>query len=43
MRLLERFPLYKLHRVEVILTGPAQMEDRGNIRMPNAGRRAGFA
>jgi hypothetical protein len=40
---LERFPFYKLHRVEVILAGSAQMEDRRNIRVTNARRLAGFA
>ena len=30
---LERFPLHKLHRVEVILAGFAQVEDRGNVWM----------
>ena len=42
-KILERFPLYKLHRVEVVLTGSAQVEDRGNIRVTNARRRARFA
>ena len=40
---LERFPLDKLHRVEVVLAGSAQVEDRGNIRVTDAGRRTGFA
>ena len=40
---LKRFPLHKLHRVEVILAAPAQVEDRGNVRMTHAGRRTGFA
>ena len=43
MSVLKRFPFYKLHRVKVILTGSAQVEDRGNIRVTNACRRAGFA
>ncbi len=42
-KILERFPLDKLHRVKVVLTGSAQMENRGNIRVTNARRRAGFA
>ena len=40
--ILERFPLYKLHRVEVILTGSSQVEHRGNIWMTNARRCSGF-
>jgi hypothetical protein len=40
---LERFALYELHRVKVVLTGSAQVENRGNIRVTNARRRAGFA
>ena len=40
--ILERFPLDKLHRVEVILTGSPKVEDRGNIRMTNAGCRSCF-
>jgi hypothetical protein len=40
---LKRFPLYKLHRVKVVLIGSAQVEDRRNIRVTNARRRAGFA
>jgi predicted alpha/beta-fold hydrolase len=35
--------LYKLHRVKVVLTGSAQVENRGNIRVANARRRTGFA
>src|SRR6516225_10080516 len=41
--MLERFPLYKLHRVEITAPGSAQVEDRSNIRVTNARRRAGFA
>jgi hypothetical protein len=41
--MLERFALYKLHRVKVVLTGSAQMENRGDIRVANARCRAGFA
>ncbi len=40
--ILERFPLHKLHRVKVLLTGSAQVENRGNIRVTNARRCAGF-
>src|SRR5580693_7535845 len=40
---LERLPLYKLHCVKVTLTGSAQVENRGNIRVTDARRRAGFA
>src|SRR4029077_15412166 len=40
--ILERFPLDTLHRVEVILTGSPKVEDRGNIRMTNAGCRSCF-
>ena len=42
-KVLERFPLHKLHRVEVVLAGSAQVEDRGNIRVAHAGRRTRFA
>ena len=38
----ERFALYKLHRVEVVLIGCAQVEDRRNIRVANARRCPGF-
>ena len=38
----ERFPLNKLHRVEVIPARSAQVEDRGNIRVTDAGRCACF-
>ena len=41
--MLKRFSLHELHRVEVVLTGSAQVEDRGNVRVTNARRRAGFA
>jgi hypothetical protein len=41
-KVLEGLPLYKLHRVKVVLTGSAQMEDRGNVWVPNTGVRAGF-
>ena len=40
---LERFPLHKLHRVEVVPAALAQMEDRGNVRVAHAGRRTRFA
>jgi hypothetical protein len=40
---LEGLSFNKLHRVEVMLTRAPQMEDRGNIWMPNAGRRARLA
>src|ERR1700692_4372012 len=40
---LERFPFYKLHRVKVVLTSSPQVENRGNIRVTNARRHAGFA
>jgi hypothetical protein len=43
MRLSSVFPLYKLHRVKVLLTSSAQVENRGNIWMTNPRRRAGFA
>src|SRR5580704_15898286 len=39
-KVLERFPLHKLHRVEVIRTTSPEVEDRGNIRMADAGRRS---
>ena len=39
---LQRLSLDKLHRVKVVLTGSTQMENRGNIRVTNARRRAGF-
>src|SRR5271166_6270980 len=42
-KVLERFPLHKLHRVEVILTTSPEVEDRGNIRMADAGRRTRLA
>ena len=38
----KRFALYELHRIEVILGGPAQVEDRGDIRVTNAGCRTRF-
>src|ERR1700686_4820199 len=41
--ILERSPLYKLHRVKVVLTGSAQVENRGNVWVTNARRRGGFA
>ena len=41
--ILQRFSLDKLHRVEVILAASPQMEDRGNIRVTDAGRRTRFA
>src|SRR5271165_3718922 len=41
--ILERFSFNKLHRVEVILSGCPQMEDRRNIRVANARRYTGFA
>jgi hypothetical protein len=41
--ILECFPLYELHRVEVVLTGSAQIENRGDIRVTYAGRRARLA
>src|SRR4029077_15204517 len=34
-KVLQRFPLHKLHRVKVVLTGSAQVENRGNIRVTN--------
>ncbi len=43
MKILERFPFYKLHRVKVTVSGSAQVENRGNIRVTNTRRRAGFA
>jgi outer membrane autotransporter protein len=39
---LKRFSLNELHRVEVVLTGSAQVEDGGNVRVTNARRGAGF-
>ena len=42
-KVLERFPLHKFHRVEVILTTSPEVEDRGNIRMTDAGRRPRLA
>jgi hypothetical protein len=41
--ILERFALYKLHRVEVILSDAPQVEDRRNIWVTDARRRTGFA
>jgi hypothetical protein len=41
-KILERFPLDKLHRVKVVLTSSAQVENRGHIRVANARRRTGF-
>jgi len=41
--ILECLTLHKLHRVKVMPTGSAQVEDRRNIRVTKAGRRAGFA
>ena len=38
----ERFSLYELHRVKVVLTDCARVEDRGNIRVTNARRCTGF-
>src|SRR5215469_17978288 len=42
-KIFECLPLYKLHRVEVVLTGSAQAEHRGDIRVTNAGRSPRFA
>ena len=39
----ERLALDKLHRIEVVLAGSAQVKDGGNIRMTNARRRPGLA
>ena len=33
----ERFSLYELHRVKVVLAGSAQVEDRGYVRVTDAG------
>jgi hypothetical protein len=33
---MERFPLYKLHRVKVTAPGCAKVEDRRNVRVANA-------
>ena len=41
--ILQGFSLYKLHGVEVTLSVSPQVEDRGNIRVPDAGRRTRFA
>ena len=41
--ILEGLSLDELHRVEVTLRASAQMEDRGNVRVTNAGRRTRFA
>src|ERR1700730_6694706 len=41
--ILEGFPLYKLHRVKVILAGSPKVEDRGNILMAHLCCCAGFA
>ncbi len=41
--ILQGFPLYKLHRVKVVPAALAQVEDRGNVRVADAGRCAGFA
>ena len=38
----ECFTLYKLHRVEVIVAGPSEAEDRGNVCVTNAYRCAGL-
>jgi hypothetical protein len=43
LMILECLTLHKLHRVKVMPTGSAQVEDRRNIRVTKAGRRAGFA
>src|SRR5271166_4020819 len=40
--MLKGFPFDKFHRVEVILARSAQVEDRGNVRVTNARRSAGF-
>jgi hypothetical protein len=32
----ERFPLHKLHRVEVIVPPPPKVEDRGDVGMSHA-------
>ena len=40
--ILERLPFYELHRIKVVLTGSTQVENRGNIRVSNARRRAGL-
>src|SRR5580704_14589514 len=42
-KILKRLPFYILHRVKVVMTDSAEVEDRGNIRVTNARRRAGFA
>ena len=39
----ERLALDKLHRIEVVLAGFAEVKDGGNIRMTNARRRPGLA
>ena len=39
---LERLSLHKLHRVKIVRAGSPQVEDRGNVRMADAGRRARF-
>ena len=41
--ILEGLSLHKLHRVEVILAASSQVEDRGNVRVADAGRRTRFA
>ena len=41
--ILQGFSLHKLHCVEVTLSASPQMEDRGNIRVTDAGRRTRFA
>src|SRR4030095_7969543 len=41
--ILQGFSLYKLHGVEVTLSASPQVEDRGNIRVTDTGRRTRFA
>src|ERR1700676_5445446 len=38
-KVFERFPLHEFHRIEVILATSPEVEDRGNIRMTDTGRR----
>src|SRR5271165_6705850 len=40
--MLQRLSLHELHCIEVTAAGSAQMEDRGNVWMTNAGGRTGF-
>src|SRR5258705_12008701 len=40
---LKRFPLYKLHCVEIIVARPSEVEDRGDVCVANTGGRTRLA